>query len=93
MLSKSKLRTWIKRNKFKLPRGYSTRDKRSLLKYGGCTVKRNNRYYRFRNNEHQFSGGEKRWVVDISCRLDDFDRWANSTEDHAVEFDEFMKRY
>ena len=30
------------------------------------------------------------WVVDISCKVDEFDRWANSTEHHAVLVKDFI---
>ena len=88
MLSKSKLKTWIKRNGFKP--GFLS-NPRNFLKYS--LVKRNNRYFRFRANEHEFHGGEKRWVVDVSCPIEDFDRWANSCDEHAIPLEEFMKRY
>lgn len=48
------------------------------------------RFYRFRSNQHEFSGGEVRWTVDVSCPVVDFDRWANSQEQHAVPLEEFM---
>ena len=87
MLSKSKLKTWLKRKGFK-PSHSSTRD---FLKYG--VVSRNNRYFRIRSNEHHFEGGDKQWTVDVSCIKEDFDRWANSTDEHAIPLEEFMKRY
>lgn len=88
MLSKSKLKTWLKRKGFKPTYGDTYRD---CLKCG--VLSKNGRYYRFRSNEHEFEGGEKRWTVDVSCPIDDFDRWANSCDEHAVELEEFMKRY
>ena len=87
MLSKSKLKTWLRKNKFKKTHG----DNRNIIKYG--VVKKNNRFFRFRTNEHEFSGGEKRWTVDVSCMTDDFDRCANRTEEHAIPLKDFMKRY
>lgn len=87
MVSKSKLKTWFKRKGFKPIHANS----RNFLKYG--LVSRNNKYFRIRFNEHQFSGGEKRVTVDISCFKDEFDRWANSCDEHAVPLEEFMKLY
>ena len=86
MLNKSKLKTWLKQKDFK-----PFKNNKTVLKYG--VVKRNNRLYRFRSNEHQFEGGEKRWTVDVSCLIEDFDRWANSCDEHAIPLEEFMKRY
>lgn len=88
MLSKSKLKTWLKRKGFKPAFKSNTRN---FLKCS--SVKRSNRYFRFRTNEHELSGGKKRWTVDVSCTIDDFDRWANSCDEHAIPLEEFMKRY
>ena len=88
MLSKSKLKTWLSKNKFKPTSGDSWRD---CLKYG--VLRKDNRYYRFRTNEHEFNDVDQGWTVDISCLIEDFDRWANSTDEHAVLLEDFMKRY
>ena len=45
---------------------------RNFFGYGCCIAKRNGRLWRFR-----FDAG----VVDVSCLLPDFDRWANSTDE------------
>ena len=45
---------------------------RDFYGFGCCIAKKSNRYWRFR-----FLEG----LVDMSCTLNDFDRWANSTED------------
>jgi hypothetical protein len=63
---------------------------REFFNYGGI-AKKGTRLYRFRSNAHEFSGGDRRWTVDVSCELVDFDRWANSTENHAVSFNDWVK--
>ena len=58
--------------------------KRDFFNFG-CVAVYRNRFYRFRwwSNEG--------FVVDVSCKVSDFDRWANSVEE-VVQFDEFLKR-
>jgi hypothetical protein len=48
-------------------------------------AERGGRRYRFRH------WAEEGFLVDISCKLNDFDRWANST-DEAITFEEFKER-
>lgn len=65
-VSCSKFKTTLKRMGFKVPRDF----------FGWrtcCTIKHKSKLYRFRFT----STGIK---VDISCPLEDFDRWANSGE-------------
>jgi hypothetical protein len=50
-------------------RGFSVQ--RNFYGFGCCIAKRNGRLWRFR-----FDDG----VVDVSCLLPEFDRWANSTD-------------
>ena len=104
MISKSALKTWLKRNGFKSPKLMIRRTAngrlirlasepfRSTMKPGG-TFARDGRLFRVRKNEHEFEGGKPRWTVDISTPWHDFDRWANSTEIHAMPLEEFMKIY
>ena len=65
MAGRSALKTLLKRNGFKVPRNFYGR--------GCCIAKRNNRLWRFR-----FWSGD---FVDVSCPINDFDRWANSTDE------------
>lgn len=88
MLSKSKLKTWLKRKGFKPAFRSNTRN---FLKYS--LVKRSNCYFRFRTNEHEFESNVKSWTVDVSCPIEDFDRWANSCDEYAIPLEDFMKRY
>lgn len=83
--SKSKLKTLLKKMKYKTHHS----SWRNLFNYGGGIVKKGNRLYRFRNNQHEF-GDESGWVVDTSCILEDFDRWANSQDIHAQPIHEFF---
>ena len=87
--TKSKIKTYLRRNGFE-PHHCAWRD---FFKCGGTAIK-GNRLYRFRNNEHEFSGGEPRWTVDTStCLIEDFDRWANSTEESAVPLIEWAIKH
>lgn len=47
-----------------------------------CITKKSGRYWRFR-----FHDG----VVDMSCKIEDFDRWANST-DETLDLEELKVR-
>lgn len=74
--------------------GFSYSEFKSILKKMGHSVPRDltkqgfttsyrNRYYRFRYwNEGEF-------LVDVSCRLIEFDRWANSV-DKTISIYEFL---
>jgi hypothetical protein len=75
--SQSEFKTFLRRNGFRVHREFFG------LK---CSeAERGGRRYRFR---HWAEGG---FLVDISCKLNDFDRWANST-DEAITFEEFKER-
>lgn len=73
--------------------GYSPSEFKPLLRKLGFKVRRdffhcysikhNGRFYRFR---FFCEGGP---VVDISCEIDDFDRWANSRES-TISLDAFL---
>ena len=65
MMSRSEFKTLLKRRGYEVPR--------DLYKYG-CVVRRGDRMYRFRY------WGKEGFVVDISCPVSEFDRWANSCE-------------
>ena len=54
---------------------------RDCLKYGPQSIYRN-RLYRWRH------WADEGFVVDISCKLSEFDRWANST-DQTITFVEW----
>ena len=75
-LSLSQLRTLLKRRGHKVPR---------KIYYLGYVTQFRNRLYRFR------WWTDKNFVVDISCPLSDFDRWANSC-DETVSFDTWRSR-
>ena len=84
-MSKSDIKTWFRMNGFKL----HYRDNwRTVLKYGCGTFVRNNRFYRLRNNGPGYT-----WVVDVSCLVPDFDRWANSSELRDIPLEHFMMEY
>lgn len=85
MLSKSKLKTLLRLNDF-APKYGAWRD---VMSHGQFV--KQGRYYRLRGNEHEFSGGKKRWVVDVSVPCEDFDRWANSQRLHALSLDQFER--
>ena len=75
-MNRSTIKTWFKRNGFKVKYGAFRREWKYCYKGG--------RHYRIRNNEKGASG----FVVDTSDL--DFDRWANSTEIHAQPIAEFI---
>lgn len=75
--SPSEFKTFLKRNGFRVHREFFS----SKCK----EAERNGRLYRFRH------WAEEGFLVDISCKLNDFDRWANST-DEVVNFEEFKER-
>lgn len=64
-LSPSEFKTKLKRNGFKVPRKFYA---------NGSIAYRDNRAYRFRWWSDNF-------VVDVSCHMSEFDRWANSVEE------------
>ena len=72
-LSPSQFKTLLKR------RGY--RVSRDFFKMGSM-ARRGNRLYRFR-----WWGKVGGFVVDISCPLNEFDRWANSVEQTVAFYD------
>jgi len=67
-LSPSELKTLLKRNNFKIKRGF--------FKYGSI-ARKGSRLYRFRYNQGMF-------VVDISEEKKNFDRWSNSVQEVQV---------
>jgi len=74
-MSKSQFKTLLKRKGHKIPR--------DMFKYG-CTSTYKNRMYRWRY------WADEGFVVDISCKLNEFDRWANSRE-KTISFNEWSK--
>ena len=76
-MNKSSIKTWFKRRGFKSDGGNFRSNWQYCHKAG--------RHYRIRDNTEMVGG---RWVVDVSDL--DFDRWANSTERHAVPLEEFI---
>lgn len=75
-MSCSEFKTLLKRNGFELPRQF--------FKYGSIATKMGRRY-RFR---WWVSDG---LVVDVSCPLQEFDRWSNSV-DEVTTWGEFLAR-
>jgi|GEM_PF-5908152 len=76
-LSRSEFKTLLKRNGHKIDRGFFS---------SNCISQRKNRLYRWR------WWADEGFVVDISCPLNDFDRWGNSTE-RTVPFEDAFKRF
>lgn len=91
MLSDSKLKTWLRLNKFVPSQPRNQANWRNCMKYG--IFSRNGRLFRIRDNDHEFHGGSRRWTVDVSCLIPDFDRWANSQDEHSIPIEEFMLRF
>ena len=84
-MSKSDMKTWFRRNGFRL----ICRDNwRTVLKYGSGGFIRNDRFFRLRKN-----GPGRTWVVDVSEPVANFDRWANSTEIREIPLEKFMSEY
>jgi hypothetical protein len=70
-LSPSQFKTLLKRRGYIVGRDFFKR---------GSMAQLGNRLYRFR-----WWGGVGKFEIDVSCTLDDFDRWANSV-DRTVTF-------
>jgi len=76
-MSASQFKTMLKRKGFKVDRDFFKL---------GAMAKRGNRLYRFRY------WAFPDFFVDISCPLNEFDRWANSV-DTTVNFDNFVEKH
>jgi hypothetical protein len=76
-MNKSSIKTYFKRHGYKPDHG--------SFRVNWQYCHKNGRHYRIRKNEPSIDG----WVVDVSDL--DFDRWANSTEVHAVPFEIFIQ--
>ena len=76
-MSCSEFKTMLKRRGYKVPRDF--------FKIGACATFKN-RMYRFR-----YWNTIGNFVVDISCPLKYFDRWANST-DKTITFYDWNKK-
>ena len=74
-MSPSQFKTMLKRRGFKVDRDFFKL---------GAMAKRGNRLYRFRYWAHPD------FFVDISCPLNEFDRWANSV-DRTINFYNFLE--
>jgi len=68
--SRSEFKTLLKRKGHKVPRDFFGR---------GCVSTFKNRFYRWRWWKE--NDGSGLFVVDISCLIPEFDRWANSVEE------------
>ena len=75
-MSPSELKTFIKRRGYRVHRDFFKR---------GSVARCRGRLYRFR------WWAEQGFVVDISCSVVDFDRWANSVED-TISFQDWIER-
>lgn len=76
-VSPSEFKTFLKRNGFKVSRKFF---------YDGAIAIYNNRFYRFRFFSSELLN------VDISCPIEDFDRWANSV-DELMTLQDFYKSF
>lgn len=95
LISRSKLRKWLKRHRF-MPMTYGCKGFRGQWRdffAHGAVAKKGRRFYRFRNNEHRITGGEACWVVDVSSLIEEFDRWANSTDQAALPLSDWMHEW
>ena len=84
----------MKKWKYTRPKFVGRAAFKTLLKRNGFKVKRD--FYGARCCIAQHGGRQYRFrfdsgVVDVSCPLADFDRWANSTE-HTVSIEEMKVR-
>lgn len=75
-MSCSQFKTFLKRRGYTLPRDF--------FKKGSVAIK-GNRLYRFRH------WAFPDFFVDVSCPLNDFDRWANST-DRTINFYNWIEK-
>jgi hypothetical protein len=95
-MTRSEIRTMLKRFGFKVNKyfvHYVQRTKPTFVSYNmmnfmkseGAHVILNDRYYRF--------GKDKtgQWVVDVSCVMQKFDRWANSRHFDKVPIEMFAQ--
>ena len=80
-MNKSYVKNWFNRHGFK-PCGNST--KRDAIKYG-C--------YKYRNRLFRPRRVNGEWVVDVSCPIPEFDRWANSRAVDAQPWIEFTLQH
>ena len=80
LIMNSKLKTALKRNKFK---GEGVRGKRKPMRESNGYLVRGNKRFRIR----PIAG-----LVDICDDAQDFDRWANSTS-RTISLDEFCKEF
>ncbi|NDE66173.1 MAG: hypothetical protein EB049_05705 [Actinobacteria bacterium] len=76
-MSASQFKTLLKRQGFKVDRDFFKM---------GATAQLGNRLYRFRY------WAWPDFFVDISCPLNEFDRWANST-DRTINFHNFLEEH
>ena len=97
----SKVKTFLKRNGFKGSRGWrlsKTRwqeSHRTRLMYTYGYVERSDRNFRVRKESYVYGPtefAEGAWIVDISCKREDFDRWANSCE-RTITLEDFMREF
>lgn len=83
-MSASEFKTLLKRQGYDVSRTFYKR---------GCIAKLGDRLYRFRWWGTLIGSGDETdgaFVVDISCPIDDFDRWANSVDD-TISIDTWLK--
>ena len=73
-MSPSQFKTLLKRRGFKVPRDFFKM---------GAIAKKGSRMYRFRY------WAFPDFFVDISCRVNEFDRWANSTDRTITLYEHF----
>ena len=74
-MSASEFKTFLRKHGFKVPREFFKR---------GSVCTKKNRFYRFRY------WAQPEFFVDISCPVNEFDRWANSV-DQVINFYNFIE--
>jgi hypothetical protein len=79
--SYSRFKTLLKRLRYKIARDF--------FKNSEGVVRHGSRLYRFRYWGDHYTG-DTTFVVDISCPIGDFDRWANSIE-RTITFTEWLR--
>lgn len=79
--SSSEFKTLLKRLGYPISRDFFKSDC-SIVQYRGCM-------YRFRYWGNHYNN-DTTFVVDISCPVEEFDRWANSVEE-TITFTEWLK--
>lgn len=101
-MTKSQLRTMLRRAGFIAPKNcvhYTTtrNGRESFVSYNRMNfVKSNGVIANFANRCYRVRKVDESWVVDVSCTLENFDRWSNSRYYDSIPielFEIFCKKY